>query len=194
MKAKLLLNPFEKIAGWPALGWGVAGLAVSTVISYYSGYHYHRMLHFGPAPADAFWTYAVEHLIVWLVPALLFYIGGLLLSKSKVRLLDVVGTVAFAQLPYILMNLCYLLPPSQALLAVTNLPMDEMMQALQQPAMIAGTLFAIVAMVFLVWSMIWMFHAFRVTCNVKGARLWIWYLLTLIVGDILCGLLIKMIY
>ena len=60
------VNPFIQIAGARALAWGALGLLVSTVICYYAGYHYHGLLHFGPAPNPAWWCYAAEHLIVWL--------------------------------------------------------------------------------------------------------------------------------
>ena len=57
-----LINPFERIAGLEALLWGLAGMVVSTALSFYSGWHYHGLLHFGPAPNPAWWCYAVEHL------------------------------------------------------------------------------------------------------------------------------------
>lgn len=97
-----LVNPFEWIAGGQALGWGLLGMVVSTVICYLSGWHYHGLLHFGPAPNPAWWCYAVEHLVVWIVPAVLFYLGGLILSRSRIRVIDVLGTVAFAQLSFYL--------------------------------------------------------------------------------------------
>ena len=99
-----LINPFERIAGLEALLWGLAGMVVSTALSFYSGWHYHGLLHFGPAPNPAWWCYAVEHLAVWLIPAVMFYLGGLLLSRSRIRMVDVLGTVVFAQLPLIVMN------------------------------------------------------------------------------------------
>ena len=52
------VNPFIQIAGARALAWGALGLLVSTVICYYAGYHYHGLLHFGPAPNPAWWCYA----------------------------------------------------------------------------------------------------------------------------------------
>ena len=39
-----IVNPFIRIAGMKALGWGVLGLAVSTWICWISGYHYHGLL------------------------------------------------------------------------------------------------------------------------------------------------------
>ena len=112
-KIEKVVNPFIRIAGTQALLWGALGLVVSTLLSWLSGYHYHGLLHFGPAPNPAWWCYWAEHLMVWLVPATLFYIGGKIFSHSKIRMVDVYGTVLFAQLPMIGMNLIYLLPPTR---------------------------------------------------------------------------------
>ena len=106
----LLLNPFERTAGYAALVWGFIGIIIATLLSYLTGWHYHGLLHFGWAPNPAWWCFAVEHLVVWLIPAILFYIGGLLVSRSRIRLVDVLGTVAFAQIPFIIMNLFSALP------------------------------------------------------------------------------------
>ena len=131
-----LVYTFEWFAGGLALGWGLLGMVVSTVICYLSGWHYHGLLHFGPAPNPAWWCYAVEHLVVWIVPAVLFYLGGLILSRSRIRVIDVLGTVAFAQLPFIFMNLFNMLPPMQNLAKIDmNVPPMELMA---QPGFLVG--------------------------------------------------------
>ena len=105
-----LINPFERDCRSGSIAFGDwRGMVVSTALSFYSGWHYHGLLHFGPAPNPAWWCYAVEHLAVWLIPAVMFYLGGLLLSRSRIRMVDVLGTVVFAQLPLIVMNLFKLL-------------------------------------------------------------------------------------
>ena len=78
-----LINPFERIAGLEALLWGLAGMVVSTALSFYSGWHYHGLLHFGPAPNPAWWCYAVEHLAVWLIPAVMFYLGTIAVDRHE---------------------------------------------------------------------------------------------------------------
>lgn len=72
-KIERVVNPFIRIAGTQALLWGALGLVVSTLLSWLSGYHYHGLLHFGPAPNPAWWCYWAEHLMVWLVPATVLY-------------------------------------------------------------------------------------------------------------------------
>lgn len=100
-----LANPFYTIAGWKALAWGLLGMAVATAGSMAAHLHYHGLMHYGSAPNDSWWCYTAEHLVVWLVPAAIFYVAGLLLSSSRIRLIDVLGTTAFAQIPFAVMNL-----------------------------------------------------------------------------------------
>ena len=188
----LVLNPFERIAGFQALGWGLLGMVVSTVICYLSGWHYHGLLHFGPAPNPAWWCYVIEHLVVWIVPAVLFYLGGLILSRSKIRVIDVLGTVAFAQLPLILMNLFNLLPPIQNITKVDmNIPPAEL---LAQPGFLVGVWLSLIGVIFLVWALVWMFNALKVSCNLKGYPLGILYCIAVFGGDVLCRYLIRLCY
>ena len=185
---KLLYNPFERIAGFAALAYGIFGLAVSTLLSYWSGWHYHGLLQFGPAPNSALWCFAAEHVVVWLVPATLFYLGSLLLSKSKIRIIDVFGTAAFALLPMIVMNLIYLLPAAKKLLdpaMVANpiefLSRSEMMLAIEV---------SVIGVLFLIWALVWLFHALKVSCNLKGWRLALLYCIGVFGGEVICRLII----
>lgn len=184
-----LINPFERIAGFQALGWGLLGLVVSTAISYFSGWHYHGLLHFGPAPNPAWWCFAVEHLVVWIVPALLFYLGGLILSRSRIRMVDVFGTTAFAQLPLIFINLVNMLPPIQKMI---NIDMNA--KFLVQQHLLFSLWLSVIGMIFLIWALVWMFKALKVSCNLKGYPLGILYCVAVFGGDILCRYLINMCY
>lgn len=194
-KLTLLWNPFVKIAGWQALLWGMVGILIATVISYYSDYHYHGLLHFGPAPNDTFLCFVVEHMVVWIVPTLIFLIGGLLLSKSRIRIIDVFGTVAFAQLPFIIMNLVALLPPMRRLMEMDmNLPINEMIELTKQPTFLLGIWISLLSFVFLVWVLVWMFNALKVSCNLKGYRLGILYCIGVFGGDALCRIIMGQFY
>lgn len=190
-KWTLLFNPFLRIAGGKALACGFAGIVISTVIAYVAGVHYHGLLHYGGAPNSAWWCFAIEHLMVWLVPALLFYIGGLLFSPSRIRLLDVMGTVAFAQIPFAVMNLFYLPKAAQYLL---NVPAVVTPEWISSPMVLKSTLLIMPSLIFVVWTMILMFWALKVSCNLKGACLGWTYAIAVIAGDIICRYLIGMMY
>lgn len=182
-KVKLIVNPFIRIAGGQALIWGFLGLIVSTLLCWISGYHYHGLLHFGPAPNPAWWCYLAEHLIVWLIPALLFYLGGLFLSHSRIRVIDVLGTVLFAQLPLLGMNLISLLPAMRMMSQMNmNMSPEEM---LAQPYFILAMILTLLGLPFLILTLIWMFNALKVSCNLKQWKLWTVALIGIIGGDCL---------
>ena len=191
-KVKLIVNPFIRIAGGQALIWGFLGLIVSTLLCWISGYHYHGLLHFGPAPNPAWWCYLAEHLIVWLIPALLFYLGGLFLSHSRIRVIDVLGTVFFAQLPLLGMNLISLLPAMRMMSQMNmNMSPEEM---LAQPYFVLAMILTLLGLPFLILTLIWMFNALKVSCNLKQWKLWTVALIGIIGGDVLCRLLIAWLY
>lgn len=191
-KVKLIVNPFIRIAGGQALIWGFLGLIVSTLLCWISGYHYHGLLHFGPAPNPAWWCYLAEHLIVWLIPALLFYLGGLFLSHSRIRVIDVLGTVLFAQLPLLGMNLISLLPAMRMMSQMNmNMSPEEM---LAQPYFVLAMILTLLGLPFLILTLIWMFNALKVSCNLKQWKLWTVALIGIIAGDVLCRLLIEWLY
>ena len=172
--------------------WGFLGLIVSTLLCWISGYHYHGLLHFGPAPNPAWWCYLAEHLIVWLIPALLFYLGGLFLSHSRIRVIDVLGTVLFAQLPLLGMNLISLLPAMRMMSQMNmNMSPEEM---LAQPYFILAMILTLLGLPFLILTLIWMFNALKVSCNLKQWKLWTVALIGIIGGDVLCRFLIGWLY
>ena len=105
-------------------------------------------------------------------------------------MVDVLGTVVFAQLPLIVMNLFNFLPPMQKLAQIidVNMPPAEIMQ---QPGFLVGIWLSLVSFVFLIWALVWMFQALKVSCNLKGYRLGILYCVGIFGGDVLCRYLIK---
>lgn len=186
------VNPFIWIAGSPALLWGAVGLVVSTLLGWLSGYHYHGLLHFGPAPNPAWWCYLAERIIVWLVPAVLFYVGGLAFSRSRIRVIDVFGTVLFAQIPLTVMSFIYILPPMKVLLHLD--PTMSPQEMLEQPGLILAMILSLFILPFLIAALVWMFNALKVSCNLKGWRLWTVGLVGIIGGDVVCRLIIRLLY
>lgn len=196
---RFFLNPFERIAGAAALGWGFAGLLAGTLLAFATNYHYHGLLHFGPAPNPAWWCFAAERVIVWLVPALLFYIGGVGLSRSRIRPVDVFGTALFAQLPLILTNLIAFLPFYKQMEELNPAsPMAEQIakaiEMTTQPGFWVGIWLSVVSFAFVVLMGYWMYKALAVSCNLKGKSLvWV-FIAAFFGGDVICRLIINQLY
>ncbi len=196
---RFIENPFERIAGFQTLAWGLLGLAVSTGLAYATDYHYHGLLHYGPAPNPAWWCYVGEHLAVWLAPALIFYLGGLILSRSKIRVLDVFGTTLFAQLPLLFTNFIAFLPfyKQLAQIDIDGSLQEQIAQAndlILQPGFWISVWLSVVSILFVIWMGYWMFKALAVSCNLKGNKLGILFCVGLFGGDVLSRLLIGLLY
>ena len=72
-----------------------------------------------------------------------------------------------------------------------NVPPTEL---LAQPGFLAGVWLSLIGVIFLVWVLVWMFKALKVSCNLKGYPLGILYCVAVFGGDILCRYLIGLCY
>ncbi len=96
------LDPFSRVAGWQALGWGLLVQAGMVAVAISGGVLYDGAadLHIAPKQAPA-WFYGALPVITWLVVALVFLAAGKLFSRSRQRVVDYFGTVALARFPYL---------------------------------------------------------------------------------------------
>lgn len=145
---------------------GIIFIAASTLMLYSGGMIQDSYIHFGFAPATL-WYIGATQIVWWLLPALLLYLCGLALSKSKIRLIDILGTTAFAQLTMVLMIAPMLLPAVQS-------NIFDILAAIQSgvmpntPKMIPMLIAGIWAILSLILYYIWNYNAFAVSCNVNG--------------------------
>lgn len=163
---KALFNPFRYIAGAKALIFGLVFIVASALILYSGNLIQDSYIHIGMAKAS-FWEVLGVQTIWWVVPALLLYLCGLALSKSKIRIIDILGTTAFAQIIMLIMIAPMLLP------AVMNNSM-ELIAALQSgvtpqtASLMPIIIYSIWSLICLVVFYIWNYNAFAVSCNVSG--------------------------
>lgn len=190
---EFLKNPFYRVAGYTSLVWGVAGLVVATAVSFCGGIHFHGLLHYGSAPNGAWWCFVVEHLAVWLIPSVLIYISALLCSRSHVRPVDVLGTVAFAQLPFVLLALFMALPPMHEIASIQTLQNVDCLLS-DTSLLLAVVWIGAIGLLLSIWVLYWIFRAISVACNLKKRNLWIVFIIGVFGGDLLCRYLIRLCY
>ena len=163
---KRIFNPFRYIAGAKSLIFGLIFIATSILLLYSGGYIQDSYIHIGMAAAPL-WKVAAMQILWWVLPAGILYLCGLMLSKSRIRGIDLLGTTAFAQLILLMMIAPMLLP------AVQNASL-ELVAALQSGAMPDMATYTPL-MIYGVWSIaglvlfyIWNYNAFATSCNVSG--------------------------
>ena len=179
---KALFNPFRYIAGAKALTMGLLFIVASALMLYSGNLIQDSYIHIAMAKAS-FWEVLGAQTIWWIIPTALLYLCGLLLSKSKIRIIDILGTTAFAQIILLLMIAPMLLP------AVSQCSAEVM--AFVQSGADASSLSMLPLVVYSFWSMIclvlffiWNYNAFAVSCNVSGK----WAILTFIAVQVVVTL------
>lgn len=161
-----LFNPFRYIAGLKSLAFGAIFIIAAALMLYSGGMIQDSYIHVGYADAS-FWYVLAMQVVWWLFPALLLYLCGLLLTKSKIRLIDILGTTAFAQLIMLLLIAPMLLP-------VVADSTAQLMAALQSSTtpqngdMIPLLIYGIWTLACLALYYLWNYNAFAVSCNVSG--------------------------
>jgi hypothetical protein len=187
-----LFNPFRFIAGFRALLLGLIIIALTSLLGSLSNTHFDGTLdvHTGaPAPL---WLFIAEGLINWLSLALPLCFFGLILSRSSVRFIDVLGTQALARWPYLLTALVMMPPSNKRIiryfmsLAMQG-PVTEQLNYLDMTVFVFAML---VTILMVVWMVALMYRAYSLCCNITGTKVVITFIISLIGAEALSKLAI----
>jgi hypothetical protein len=187
LKKSLMLNPFQRIAGTKALLFGITGIVLTAWLSSYTQLHFNGMAYLSMSKKTVGFHFLLsEHLINWLLPVIMFYLIGMILSSSKIRFIDMLGTFAFAKIPLFFITFLGFIPSIQYFMLTTVIDTH----ALQEPNFIKGSFLSLLIIPFVVWNIIWMFQAYKTSCNLKGARLGWSFAILLVLSEFICRILI----
>jgi len=197
--AQWLFNPFRFIAGFKALLLGLIIIALTSLLGSLSNTHFDGTLDVHTGLQTAYtgmqlplWLFLAEGLINWLSLALPLYFFGLILSRSSLRFIDVLGTQALARWPYLLTALV-MMPPSNK--RITRYFMSLAMQGpaadpLNYLDMTVFIFAMLVTILMVVWMVVLMYRAYSLCCNIKGAKAVITFIISLIGAEVLSKLAI----
>lgn len=177
----LLMNPFTRIAGWQAFGLGLVFVVLMGFIGAGSGVAFDGVfdMHlFEHTVQQAFTYLAVDLVSVVLV----MWVTGLVVSKSF-RFIDILGTMTLAKAPFLLLAIFgYFVsaPDMNEIMRDPYIILQSytfmMMMALSLPVMI--------------WSIVLMFQALKISCDLKGSTLTVAFIIGLFVSEIIAKILI----
>jgi len=182
-----LFNPFTYIAGWPALIIGLIGIVATSLIGSLGNVHFDGVLDMHIGNNVPVWFFIAEGFIDWFSFAVLLFIAGWIFSKSAFRIVDVFGTQAFCRLPTLISVAVSLLPANKRVL-------DELMKMVQNPNQLPAlpltdiAIFAtamIIVIIMLVWMVALMYRAYAVSCNLKGAKAVISFIICLVIAEVI---------
>jgi hypothetical protein len=197
--ATWLFNPFQYVAGWGALGTGLAVLAIVSLLGPVANVHFDGVLDVHIGAQAPWWFFWAENYLDWLVMGLLALLSGKIFSKSRVRAVDALGTQALARFPTLLTALIMCLPGvthvNMALIGLLQAPevltdANALMSQLAASGVTAldGVQFAVamlVTIVMTVWMVVLMYRAWATACNFSGGKAVAWFIGLLLLAEIL---------
>jgi hypothetical protein len=189
-----LFNPFRFVAGFQALMTGLAIILIGGVIGSLSNTHFDGVLDVHIGAETPMWFFLAEGLIDWICLAGPLFFFGLIVSRSTFRVIDILGTQALARWPYLIAAAAMLPDANRRVLEYIEAKVKQIAPAAAINPMdvfIFGfAMFVIILTV--IWMVALMYQAYTVSCNIKGARAIVTFMISLIGAEVLSKIVILM--
>jgi hypothetical protein len=196
-------NPFTYIAGGRALLMGLLILLPASAIGTFSGVWFPGVLDIKMTYMGSFALHLGTSLMVWFISVVVLYVTALLLSPSRVRFLDMAGTLALARAPLLLATFTgffgslkkasdyWLYYATEKLHDIMPVEIPETLEPVVMRPWdwtVAITLMLVIIAV-VIWMVALMFHAYRVSANLKGVRAGLSFGIGLFIAQIISNIL-----
>ena len=190
MMIKKLFNPFIYLAGSLALGIGVIIILITSFIGYSSHTHFPDVLSVKSSLDLPVLYYIIQNMMNWIIVSTILYGFAVVFSKSRVRLTDIYGTQAVSRFPYLLAALTGFsdsLEKFGRFLLWQLLEQGSDINISSLDIAIAITLI-FTTLVLTLWMITLMFNAYKVSANMKGAKLIVSFIISLIISILISAL------
>lgn len=181
----LLLNPFVRIAGWKAFIVGSAIVCVTIIIGYFSNVWYPGVLDIKLATDFSLLQAFIVQIISLFYLSFVMYPASRLFSK-KTRFQDLLGTTVLARFPFLLASLLgFIIKPESINGLVAALKVGEFTFTNYLDIIVAS----IMMIPIIIWYVILLFNAFKVSSNIKGIKATVIFAVCLILAEIISSIL-----
>ncbi len=179
------INPFTRIAGIEAFSLGLFIVLLTALTGAYGNVYFDGVLDFHFVGEVTISNSLLISAINIVSITLVMYVAGLFISKGF-RFIDILGTMTLARAPFLILALLSLITESPDLKEVFVNPF----------VLFSSTSFLFVmflAFPILIWYITLMYNALKISCDAKGSKLTIVFMLALFVAEIVSKLLIYII-
>lgn len=171
---KTWYNPFQYIAGLPSLLIGAAVIGITALVAWLNHTYTDGIfdLHYGPGASLR--VYLMLGISNWLSATLVLFLLALALSPSKIRIIDIAGTQALARFPMLLAIFTGFVKAPERVAAFLQYTMTGYGEAISVSNIdfVATLVVGLLVLSCIVWMVALMYHAYRVSSNLKGAKAW----------------------
>lgn len=176
-----LINPFTRIAGWQAFGLGMVFVVAMGFLGAYNSIAFDGVIDmhmFDITIQQSFLYLGID--LVSLV--LVMWITGLIVSKNF-RFIDILGTITLAKAPFLILAIAGFF---------TTTP--DLSEIYKNPYVIFQSTSFIILLVLslpvIIWSITLTYNALKVSCDIKGSKLTIAFIIAMLISEIVSKVLI----
>jgi hypothetical protein len=182
-----LFNPFKFIGGEKSLLIGSLFILISGIAGWANGTHFDGLIDIHQGKRMSIVIHLSEGFINVLIISILLYLAGVILSKSKIRFIDVAGNMAYARFPYLLPVLLGFLPLD--LDEISKRINNSVVQNPMKPEFSGDDLallliISLVTLTVTVWYISLMWKAYVVSVNLKGTKAVISFILAVVLAEV----------
>jgi hypothetical protein len=184
------------VAGYQALFLGLGIMLISALFGFLGNTHFDGVLDVHKGLEAPLWLFLAEGIIDWMSLAIPLFFFGLIVSTSSLRIIDVFGTQVLARWPYIVTSVVMLPEANQRVGAYIIFRLTSTAASVTIDYMdMLIFIFAIIVGIFMsVWMVALMYRAYVVSCNIKGARAIVTFIVSLIGAEVLSKLSILLLF
>jgi hypothetical protein len=206
--SRIWYNPFNYIAGEKALAAGLLIILLTSVTGTFSGIWFPGILDIKISYSGTFSDHLLISLLMWIILVAVLFATGLVLSSSRIRLIDMAGTLALARAPVLIAAITgFFGVTERVLLYWVNrilggmdgfiLP-EQTLEKLPDVVYPWETTLAIVLLMLqllvVIWMVALMYNAFRVSANLKGMRAGVGFAIALLTAQIISNVLVFILF
>jgi len=166
-----LFNPFVYVAGYKALFIGLFLIIVYATAGYYNEIKFDAVVGLHTCvPSDSVLKVLAEAILIWLSISFVFVLIALVVSETSFRVIDVFGTMALAKWPSLILSFFMFMPGiSGTCIDYSSLSIFRRSGSMTYEGSL-HLIFYFLSIFVLIWTLILIFNAFRVSSNMKGNK------------------------
>jgi hypothetical protein len=176
-----LMNPFTRIAGWQAFGLGLIFVVLMGFLGTYSGIAFDGVIdmHLIDTSLLQSFLFLATDLVCLVV---VMWITGLIVSKNF-RFIDILGTMTLAKAPFLILAISGFFTTAPDLSEIYKNPYVVFQSA-------SFIILMVLSMPVIIWSIALMYNALKISCDVKGSKLTVAFIIALLISEALSKVLI----
>lgn len=187
-----LFNPFRILAGPKSLFIGLGFITLTSIFASLGGTHFDGVLDVHVGQSGPMGLFLIESLIDWWCIVIFLFFSALIVSRSQWRFIDILGTQALSRWPALITALV-MLPDANRRFGeylISQLGRGSTQAAINPVDAAIFFSAAIVALLMLIWMVALMYKAYAVSCNLKGAKAIVTFIISLILAEIVSKVII----